>query len=305
MKFEDFKVAKRKNEIVIDLNHGIGNQLSLYFAGLAYAQIFNRNLVAIVGGEKRNRHDSYREILNLDLPGSFRIRNRSSSSFESKFRQSLSYRYPNTFKFTGDYYSPRPGYDEFLLNSPGIRRLSGFFHTFSYYDHCLAGSPDLTLEKIFPLREYASDVAQKMRQNGTVALHVRRGDYHSNAQSFGLLSGSYYKKALYILGERCKIKNLYVFSDDTKLARQLLEAQGLKGLLFPEEEGALTTTEVIHLLGLSPNLVIANSSLSYWSAVLAGDRTNIVAPRPFYRNQGISESFFYRIGWMLENPEFM
>ncbi len=305
MEFKDFKVAKRKNEIVIDLNHGLGNQLSLYFAGLAYAQIFNKNLVAIVSGENQNRHDSCREILNLDLPGSFRIRNSPTSSFESKFRQSLSYRYPNTFKLTGDYYSPRPGYDEFLLNSPGIRRLSGFFHTFAYYDHCLAGSPDLTLEKIFPLRKYASDVAIKMRQNGTVAVHVRRGDYQSNAQSLGLLSGSYYKNALSILGERCKIKKLYVFSDDTKSARHLLEAEGLTGLLFPEDEGDLSTTEVIHLLGLSPNLVIANSSLSYWSAVLAGDETNIVTPRPFYRNLGISESFFYRVGWMLVNPEFM
>jgi len=294
----------KKNEIVIDLNHGLGNQLSLYFAGLAYAQKFNKNLVAIVSGEKQNKHDSYREILNLDLPGSFRIRTSPSSSFKSKFRQSLSYRCPITFKFTGDYYSPKPGYDEFLLNSPGIRKLSGFFHTFSYYDYCLAEFPDLTLEKVFPLREYASDIALEIRQSGTVALHVRRGDYQSNAQSLGLLSAQYYKEAFSILGERCKINKLYVFSDDTKSARKLLEAAGLTGLLFPEEEGALSSTEVIHLLALAPNLVIANSSLSYWSAVLAGDDTNIVAPRPFYRNLEISDTFFYKPGWNLVNSEF-
>ena len=298
------KVTPHQRELVLNMNHGLGNQLSLYFAGLAYAKHHNLRLVSNVAIARQDNHESFRDILDLNLPGTFNVAGRFPSPHKSKLDQFLSYRLPITFNFTGNYYSPTVGYDEFLLSKRGIRNLHGFFHTYKYFEYCLAEEPTLETKEIFHRNIFANQLSTEIQKPNSVALHIRRGDYVGSAESLGLLGSKYYQNALAIIGRSCRIGNVFVFSDDIEFAKALFVELGVRNTIFPEENGFLSAKEVIYLLGVSPNLVIANSSLSYWAAVFAGENSFVIAQSPFYKNAELSETYFYKPNWTLVNPEF-
>jgi len=292
------------NNLFINLDHGLGNQLSLYFAGLAYAQKFNLKLIVNGSNYLRNGHTSYRDILDLKIPGSLIENGNDISNSKSKRSQFLSYRFPFTFRFTGDYYASRSGFDENLLNTPGARNIYGFFHTYAYYDYCLQSFPELLAKNIFPVGEYASIVAERLQKENSLAIHIRRGDYLSNSQTLGLLDHNYYSAALTYFAQENKIGRIYVFSDDIPASIKLLNECGVRDVVFPEAEGVLSASEILYLLSTAPNIIVANSSLSYWSAVLSGHESKVVIPKPFYRNTDLSNIFFYRPKWHPINSSF-
>lgn len=299
-----FPYRSPRNNLFLNLDHGLGNQLSLYFAGLAYAQKFNLELNVNGSNPLRNGHSSYRDILDLNLPGSLIENGNVISTTKARRSQFLSFRLPFTFRFTGDYYALKPGFDEKLLDTPGVRNIYGFFHTYAYYDYCLQFFPDLIAKVIFPVGEYASRIAGRIQQENSIAIHIRRGDYLSNSQTLGLLDHNYYSAALTYLAQESKMGKVYVFSDDIPASIELLNKCGIRDVIFPETEQALSASEILYLLSLAPNLVVANSSLSYWSAVLSDKESKVVIPKPFYRNAEISNIAFYRPQWHLIDPTF-
>lgn len=292
------------NNLFINLDHGLGNQLSLYFAGLAYARKFNLKLIVNGSNNLRNGHSSYRDILDLKLPGTLVENGNVISNSKARRSQLLSYRFPFTFRFTGDYYASKSGFDEKLLDTPGVRNLYGFFHTYAYYDYCLQSFPDLLAKNIFRVGEFASIVAERLQKENSVAIHIRRGDYLSNSQTLGLLDHNYYLAALNSLAQEKKIERIYVFSDDISASIKILNDCGVRDLIFPEAEGALSASEILYLLSTAQNLIVANSSLSYWSAVLSSKESRVVIPKPFYRNTDLSSVFFYRPQWHPIDPSF-
>lgn len=288
----------------LDLNHGLGNQLSLYFAGLAYCLKFNRKLLITISENQNGNHDSYRDIKELSLPGRFINRSNNRFNLFPRLEQFFAHRIPTSFRITGRYYSSRPGYDEDLLSTNGIHKLHGFFHSFAYFDLCKRHISDLSVDKIFPLSSHASEIARLIQERNSIAIHIRRGDYLIHSDSFGVLGVNYYKNAIASLGLNNPESDYYIFSDDYHAALEIAEKLGISGANFPDRDGLLKASEVIHLLALSSNLIIANSSLSYWAAVVSGLETKVIAPKPFYRNQEISESFFYRTNWKLIDANF-
>ena len=304
MSLSVYQLKSKKRDLVLDLNHGLGNQLSLYFAGLAYCLEFNRNLVVTLCESQKNNHDSYRDIKDLFLPGEFSDRSKNISGFRAKLEQFIAYRFPSTFRVTGNYYSSLPGFDQMLLRTSGIYRLHGFFHSYAYFDFCRERISSLSLQEIFPLGPYASEIANQLNGQNSVAMHIRRGDYSHHSDSFGILGTSYYRDALASLGLNSPDNFCFIFSDDYHSALKITKSLGISNAIFPDRDGLLKASEVIHLLAISSNLIIGNSSMSYWAAVLASLETTVVAPKPFYRNQEISESFFYRANWKLISAKY-
>jgi hypothetical protein len=299
-----FKSCPGRKNLVLDLEHGLGNQLSLYFAGLAYSMKFDLNLTIRSRVNQGENHDSFRDIQDLTLPGLFLDRRDSNFKLSSKLSQFLAYRFPPTFHVTGRYYSSIPGFDRNLLSIAGIRGLHGFFHTYAYFDFCKARNPELTLEKILPLGNYASSIVSQLTKPNAVAIHIRRGDYLSHSKSIGILGVDYYKNSIARVETFKPHAEYFVFSDDHTSALEITTKLGISPVFFPENHGPLKASEVIHLLAISSNLIIANSSMSYWAAVLADSTRSVIAPAPFYRNHQISESFFYRPSWTIVDANF-
>jgi hypothetical protein len=102
----------------------------------------------------------------------------------------------------------------------------------------------------------------------TLAVHVRLGDYRANRWA---LPRSYYDDALALLGENYPIA---LFSDEPELARQFLG----RDVAFLSD-GADIKRDLL-LMASCRQIVIANSSFSWWAAWLnsAADKT-VVAPK--------------------------
>lgn len=297
-------MRNRGRQVIVNLNHGIGNQLSLYFTGLAYALKFNRELIAVVQSENQNGHNSFREIAKLNLPGVFVIKRKANSPFFNKLCQFVAFRIPQSLKFTKNYFSSVLGYDDDLFKNSKIRNINGFFHTYFYYEVCLSKYQNLNADKIIPLSPCAKEIAADIKSGKSTAIHIRRGDYLHHNLSFGLLNENYYRNALLRLEALSGATKIYVFSDDIVVARTLMEKIGRNDATFPEEIHPLSASEVIYLIGSADNIVLANSTLSYWAGVLANKGSKVIAPRPFYRNQHLSENYFYKPDWILLDSDF-
>ncbi len=116
---------------------------------------------------------------------------------------------------------------------------------------------------------------------GSVALHVRRGDYlaHSKANAFhGVLNAHYYERALEWLEARDAVKNIYVFSDDANYARQMFAHHPKAQIISGESE-----FDDMFLMSKARAHIIANSTFSWWSAWLdARPDSIVIAPQNWF-----------------------
>ncbi len=103
-----------------------------------------------------------------------------------------------------------------------------------------------------------------------LAVHVRRGDYVAQPGNYVLLGPNYYREGIARFPRMTPI----VFSDD----RQWCSANIRGGLVAPP---AARPEEHLILMSLCKRHVIANSTFSYWGAVIAGDE-EAVYPRPWF-----------------------
>jgi hypothetical protein len=119
-------------------------------------------------------------------------------------------------------------------------------------------------------------------ENGsnTVAIHIRRGDYTSLANYYGLLSADYYVNALKEIKKSFEPNDIYIFSDDPVSARKLL-SNSIKRVIFVEPPKESTAIESMRLMGLCNALVLANSTYSWWAAALSPRKQLVVSPEPW------------------------
>ncbi len=119
---------------------------------------------------------------------------------------------------------------------------------------------------------------------GSAALHVRRGDYVSNPKNAGVFAAcgvEYYARALQALPEGSTV---FVFSDDIAWAREHLpRLPHLPPLQFVGDGSPRAGLGDLWLMTLAHHHIIANSSLSWWGAWLAGpDQGLTVAPARWF-----------------------
>jgi hypothetical protein len=130
----------------------------------------------------------------------------------------------------------------------------------------------------------------RMQDCNSVSLHVRRGDYVTNALTSKVLTVcpiDYYRNAIMYIAERVASPRFFVFSDDMNWVRDNLK------IPFPAEyidrnRGTRSYIDM-QLMSLCGHQIIANSSFSWWGAWL-NQRPGkvIVAPRNWFCN-GIND----------------
>jgi len=129
------------------------------------------------------------------------------------------------------------------------------------------------LLKEFTLREESyTEEYEKLRNRITsipsVSLHVRRGDYVS-INGHVLLPLEYYSKALAILREKSFGSPLYVFSDDLPWCKQFIVGDDIT---FVDLEEVFC----LELMSLCKYNIIANSTFSWWAAILNRNKDKLV-----------------------------
>lgn len=142
---------------------------------------------------------------------------------------------------------------------------------------------------------------QKVGAGGTaVSLHVRRGDYVSDARTHaahGLCSIDYYRAAVRYIIDRVEAPEFFVFSDDIAWARGNLDISHPCHYL-DHNRGAESYNDM-RLMSLCHHHIIANSSFSWWGAWLnPRDDKIVVAPARWFASGNRRLDDLFPPGWV-------
>ena len=127
----------------------------------------------------------------------------------------------------------------------------------------------------------------KINKEKNLIIHIRRGDYLQEPK-FGLVGENYYKRAIELQLNRFEYEAILIFSDD------LVEAKKIIGTNYPiqtfyVDDTNLSSGAILKLMSLGYGYIIANSSFSWWSAMLSKrgfDR--VIAPIPWFKKVSYS-----------------
>jgi len=261
--------------IIVRLQGGLGNQLFQYAFGRRLALLRGEELFLDDEGLKNDRV-TFRKYslgvfnINAEIISSkdlYKIKyplglfSKISALIETKFLRHFNI-----------------GYNALLLKSKK-KYFSGFFQSYKYFEPI----KEILLEEITlqePIDDKYADLLKRMRDSDSVSLHVRRGDYISDAKTkkahytFGL---EYYQKATKIIADKISNPVYFVFSDDIAWAKENLK---LNAETFFVSAPNVKDYEELILMSKCQNNIIANSSFSFWGAWLNRNSAKLViAPK--------------------------
>lgn len=141
--------------------------------------------------------------------------------------------------------------------------LRGYFQSYKYFEDCKYNILDFLTPNI--------EVSQ---MDGVCGIHVRRGDYLSLSGCYEILDLNYYQAAM----DQVKADKYLIFSDDIGFCKSIFKGDNF---IFSEN------TDPAHDLALMSkgceNLIIANSSLSWWGAYLNNNfNKKIICPAKWF-----------------------
>ncbi len=249
-KDENLKEDKLKGFVEIQIpSGGIGNQLFGYWSGVIYALKNNKKPLFY--------QKSYIEN-HLILP----------------------YKTSEKVKFN---YGAQPGYvkkhvENFVSNGSShhtINEKGNFIYLNGYSQSWrnFTGYEDYIREHtVFkhPMLAKSKEIAQKMQQENSVSIHVRRGDYVW--QGYILLTQKYYTQAIEYMKANLDNPHFYIFSNDMKWVRENLKIDAPHTFVDWNKKDY----QDLELMSFCKNHIIANSTFSWWGAFLSKNKNKII-----------------------------
>lgn len=174
-------------------------------------------------------------------------------------------------------------YEEFNIGRTGSVYLDGYWQSYRYFEHC---RNTILAELTPPVPMSAQDqvLASMMHGQQAVSVHVRRGDYVSNAkamQNHGVASLNYYRQAIARMHQRFADARFFVFSDDLEWARANLPLPA--NAVYVGHNGPENAFQDLRLMTLCSGHIIANSSFSWWGAWLSmAPSKHVIAPASWF-----------------------
>jgi hypothetical protein len=130
-------------------------------------------------------------------------------------------------------------------------------------------------------------LAHQIRQNVSVSLHIRRGDYASRPKTLayhGLCEPEYYFRAIEYIRRHVPKFRLFAFSDDPQWVAGTLRPRYPDMVVVDHNAGDQSHNDM-RLMSLCNHHIIANSSFSWWGAWLNPNPNKIViAPNDWFAN---------------------
>ena len=280
--------------IIVKLIGGLGNQMFQYAMARRIAYVHNVPLkLDITGFNNYNKRDTPRtyELKHLNIIEDF-----ASKTEIDKFKTKKGFAgLISSFKKNSRPYYKRAyirekskSFDPNMLQVSINAYLEGYWTSEKYFsdiedlirrEFTVKHKPDTINEQL----------AQTIRVFEAVSLHVRRGDYVSNPQAnrfHGLCSLEYYYKGIDMLVEKLENPHFFVFSDDPKWAKKNLNIEF--PAKFVTHNGPEKNYEDLRLMSLCKHNIIANSTFSWWGALLNKNPEKIViAPKKWFNNEDI------------------
>ena len=151
--------------------------------------------------------------------------------------------------------------------------IEGFFQSAKYFNENEARNI-LTFKKEGSAK--TQEIMERMKSENSVSIHIRRGDYVQKARYknlFNQLTLEHYARAIEIIKEKVENPSFYIFSDDPDWVKENLKVENAT---YVSHNSGDDSWQDLMLMACAKHNIIANSSFSYWGAMLNNNENKIV-----------------------------
>lgn len=170
-----------------------------------------------------------------------------------------------------------------LKTSDSNFRDNGFYYDGDFQDKKFFNNNLNKIEFNIPnLSAKNTETICKIKSNYTVSLHVRRGDYlvPARIETYGKACGiGYYKKALEIVRKKEEKSLILIFSDDIPWVKENLNVLSNFDCVYVDWNKGADSYLDMYLMSLCDASIIANSTFSYWGAMLGNNKDFVIRPK--------------------------
>ncbi|MBQ3102075.1 alpha-1,2-fucosyltransferase [bacterium] len=253
--------------ITIKYSGGLGNQIFQYIFGLTKAKELGVDVDFDMSFFKKNPNRPYQ----MDI---FGIETTPNKDFRiqiywklRKFIKKDNFLGLNIYRETSFLYEEKSGRIE------DNTFIEGFFQSAKYFDETFARNV-LTFKKEGSAK--TQEIMGKMRNENSVSIHIRRGDYVQKTRYkslFNQLTLEHYARAIEIIKEKVENPTFYIFSDDPDWVKENLKVENAT---YISHNSGDDSWQDLMLMANAKHNIIANSSFSYWGAMLNNNENKIV-----------------------------
>lgn len=275
-------------ELHVFLRGGLGNQLFQYSTGLALSAAQGRELVL--------RGDLLPEVED-SIGGVSRWPNQISDFHHSGTIQTKSYqplgrtnwlgKSMQLMRLVGDKlpsFVAKMGWlasENGSSSDPSLQRPVRLINSYSSSKNLAFSNRDKLRQEIGDIRGPSQkflELTSEMQMSDVVAVHLRQGDYLNLSHIYGSSSLNFLKVAIEELKQIGFEPNIWLFTDTPdSTPKDVLDFLKPKKIIGPEV--LPRPIENMFLLSKAKALIAANSSFSWWAALLTSAGTPVVAPR--------------------------
>jgi len=290
--------------IITKLIGGLGNQMFQYSAGFAladkYDSLLKLDIYYLLDKSKRHYRFAHRDYA-LDI---FKISGEIATENDVRRhvvpRKGNKYLYHLKRKIIPD----RDVFDEESLSClddysaiPSIAYIQGYWQNIKYIKGI-----EYKLKQEFVFREELPDshssLCNEIRQNNSVCVVFRRGDYVGHP-ILDILQMDYYEKALEIMVEKVEDPVFYVFSDDIPWCQANFRPEGKRVVFVDQKYTGPKAQYYLMLMKECKHHIIPNSTYPWWGAWLCENRSKVVvAPKKWYKGQAYDRNEILMDDWI-------
>ncbi len=287
------KMSKPKI-ISVRLYGGLGNQLFQFFAGLSTAASLGLNLYLDARWIELGYSHKNSDIRDFSFTENFKVKTTKEYGTLNLRVEQLKNRLACRSKLLSALFSINISESAGFIDLTGIRQgieLRGYYQSHRYFQNLLHDENFNHWSVKSETKLFTSNKL-KFSESPFISVHVRGGDYLKKSQIYHTLDSDYYQKALKIVKEEIGDLDVYIFSDDVEHAKKIL---GPVPNSVYVSNGNMRASEVMILMSLGKALVIANSTFSYWAAMMNTGKL-VLAPGKWFKTTPIS-SDLYPVQW--------
>ncbi len=271
--------------IILEPVGGLGNQLFAY----ALAKELQSRLHATISFRLCNyiQNDKFKFELNSFKDGSqFELTQNIPYGFV--YDSSIFHFFMNNFPIFRRFNFPKIFYEKDMKFSDTVFKHTsnfvarGFFQSWKYFEHSELEIKN-NIRNISNESTWFKELKNELsaRKNFT-AIHIRGGDYKATP-SIGVLKERYYEQAVALLSNMNSLSpNPVIFTDDETYLNKISIISHLKPRVISAPLNS-RPIESLLLMSMANNIIIANSTFSWWSAWLSNANA-VIAPRPWLLN---------------------
>lgn len=271
--------------ITVKIFGGLGNQLFQYTFGQYVAKKINTRVVYDIQTNSKSKNFTSRD---LDIASLFDItlsdhhQAKNKKLFNNGFLWRIKRKLTQYFPILNKKYIVQKNAHYLLKNLKDNVYYEGYWQNYSY--------PDVIKEYL--INEISSkekiiiredDFMKNIRENETVAIHIRRDDYikiKKNKKLYSICELSYYEKAVELIKQKIKNPKFLIFTQDKEWASEHFNGE--------EYHLVKTNTALEDMLYMKncKHIIMANSTFSWWGAWLNQNPDKmIIAPKKWYNGK--------------------